>query len=100
MNDNNLNNEKGKGRPKNSPNKVTSDARQLFKDLLQNNLQQLENDFKALKPIERVNATLKLATFILPTLKSIELKEDGTNTSGINPVVISNFNLKDHFKVS
>ena len=100
MNDNNLNNEKGKGRPKGSPNKATSDVRQLFKDLLQNNLAQLEDDFKALKPIERVNATLKLATFILPTLKSIELKEDGTNTSGINPVVISNFNLKDHFKVS
>ena len=100
MNDNNLNNEKGKGRPKGSPNKATSDVRQLFKDLLQNNLAQLEDDFKALKPIERVNASLKLATFILPTLKSIELKEDGTNTSGINPVVISNFNLKDHFKVS
>ena len=100
MNENNLNNGKGKGRPKNSPNKATNGARQLFKDLLQNNLEQLENDFKALKPIERVNATLKLATFILPTLKSIELKEDGTNTSGINPVVISNFNLKDHFTVS
>ena len=100
MNENNLNNGKGKGIPKNSPNKATNGARQLFKDLLQNNLEQLENDFKALKPIELVNATLKLATFILPTLKSIELKEDGTNTSGINPVVISNFNVKKHFKVS
>ena len=71
------NNKLGKsGRPKNSPNKATSEIRKAFQMLVNDNLQQLEIDLKALEPKDRIAAIVSLTKFIVPQLKQTEIELD------------------------
>jgi dsRNA-specific ribonuclease len=74
------------GRPKGSKNVKSENVRELVQKIFQDNLPTLEEDFKALKPAERVSAMLKLASFVIPQYKSVEITED--NSGNINPIVI------------
>lgn len=64
------------GRPKGAKNKSTTKVRNTFTSLLNKKLPQLENDIDALEPKDRVKVLFDLAKFILPTLKSQELKTE------------------------
>ena len=61
------------GRPKGVQNKDTAQIRTSFQLLIENNLEQLENDLKELKPFERIKMILELSKFVVPHLKSMEL---------------------------
>lgn len=74
------------GRAPGVPNKVNQEVREMIKKLFEDNIPTLENDFKQLKPNERVQAMLKLATFIVPTLKAVEIDTEPTNR--FNPIII------------
>jgi|SRR5699024_8996398 len=67
----------GGGRPKGSTNKATAEIRADFKKLIDDNLPQLESDLKTLDPKDRLEMILKMAKFVLPSLKSTELKTSG-----------------------
>jgi len=54
------------GRTKGTPNKVTQEVRDLFSQLVRDNLPQLKKDLAALEPYQRVNAMMKLSQFIIP----------------------------------
>jgi hypothetical protein len=58
--------EKTGGRTKGTPNKVTQEVRDLFSQLVRDNLPQLKKDLAALEPYQRVNAMMKLSQFIIP----------------------------------
>ena len=58
--------EKTGGRTKGTPNKVTQEVRDLFAQLVRDNLPQLKKDLAALEPYQRVNAMMKLSQFIIP----------------------------------
>ena len=58
--------EKTGGRTKGTPNKVTQEVRDLFEQLVRDNLPQLKKDLAALEPYQRVNAMMKLSQFIIP----------------------------------
>ena len=58
--------EKTGGRTKGTPNKVTQEVRDLFDQLVRDNLPQLKKDLAALEPYQRVNAMMKLSQFIIP----------------------------------
>ena len=58
--------EKTGGRTKGTPNKVTQEVRDLFSQLVRDNLPQLKKDLAALEPYQRVNAMIKLSQFIIP----------------------------------
>ena len=82
------------GRTKGIPNRTTTEIRQNFQLLIENNLETLESDLKELEPKDRIKAILDLSKFVLPTLKAMELSsndDDGFNRvtinlgSGINP---------------
>ena len=60
------------GRTKGSNNKLTQDIRKAFKDLLANNLEAIEEDFKSLEPKDRIKLFLDMSKFVLPTLKQVE----------------------------
>jgi hypothetical protein len=60
------------GRSKGSENKVTSDVRQAYADLLNNNLDKLQNDLDSLKPYQRLQVILKLSEFVVPRLQNVE----------------------------
>lgn len=66
------NNKHGKGRPKGSTNALTSEIREAFTNLVNNNLQTVDEDLRLMKPNERVKVIIELAKFILPTLKAVE----------------------------
>lgn len=61
------------GRPKGSKNIATAEIREKFKELVESNLSQFQNDLDTLEPKERLTIIMQIAKFILPTLKAIDL---------------------------
>jgi len=60
------------GRPIGTPNKVTMDLRTWVKNIVENNMQQLENDLQELEPKERWNIIERLLNYAVPKMQSIE----------------------------
>ena len=60
------------GRVKGTTNKVTAEIRDMFKLIVENNLEGLQADMDALLPAERVKCNLGMGKFCLPTLKAID----------------------------
>ena len=73
--------EKGKdktgGRAKGSSNKSTTKVRDSFTNLLEENLEQLKDDFKELDPKDRIKLFLDLSKYVIPQLKQTDIKLDG-----------------------
>ena len=63
------------GRKKGTANKATTNIRDSFKKLIENNLEQLEEDLLVLKPSERIRAITELSKFCVPTLKSVDVTD-------------------------
>ena len=72
------------GRKAGTPNKATTEIKEAFQMLLEDNLEQLRVDISSLEPKERVKFMLELATFIIPKMKSVDLKADKTETITID----------------
>ena len=66
---------KNSGRPKGIPNKTTTEIKEAFQMLLEDNLPTLKRDISSLEPKERVKFMLDLASFIIPKMKSVDLKD-------------------------
>ena len=60
------------GRPKGSSNKSTAKVRKAYTKLLEDNLEQLKNDFKELEPKDRIKLFLDLSKYVIPQLKQTE----------------------------
>ena len=75
------------GRVKGSPNLITSEIRQQFQNIIENNLQQINKDLKAIEPAQRVRLLLELAKFVIPSLKQTEFTSV-QNESVIRPLQI------------
>lgn len=67
-----------KGKPKGTPNKTTSEIRDAFQLLIEDNASQLKKDIASLEPKERLNIIINLAKFILPKPSEILVKEEHT----------------------
>ena len=76
------------GRSIGTLNKDTAEIRNSFKNLIENNLEQIQKDFKELDPKDRIKAILDLAKFVIPLLKAVEVN-DATNQNGFNPIIIN-----------
>ena len=70
---------KATGRPKGSTNKSSAKIRDAFAKLLEDNLEQITQDFSELDPEKRVKLFLDMSKYIIPQLKSTELKGDSDN---------------------
>ena len=62
------------GRPKGTPNKVTTEMRLWLSQLIDNNRKQIEKDLKLLEPKERLQVLEKFMGYTLPKLQSVEAK--------------------------
>jgi hypothetical protein len=72
------------GRKAGTPNKATKDIRDAFTLLIENNLSKLQEDLNGLEPKERVKLLLDMAQFVVPKLRSIDLKTDEEEIVTIN----------------
>lgn len=75
------------------PNKATNEVRRAFKQLVENNLPQMQSDLDSLEPKDRIKIILEMARFVLPTLQAVsvdDLREE--ETRGFNVLTI---NLKN-----
>ena len=57
------------------PNRATSEVREAFKQLVENNLPQMQTDLDSLEPKDRLKFMLDLSRFILPQLQSISIDD-------------------------
>ncbi len=64
------------GRPKGSPNKITSDVRTWISDLIDKNRKQVELDLKKLAPKERLLILEKLMSYVIPKQAAVSTKLD------------------------
>lgn len=69
------------------PNKTTSEIREAFQMIVENNLEQFQEDLESLEPIERLKFILDLSRFVLPTLKAIDVHSRGQQE--FKPIIIS-----------
>jgi hypothetical protein len=76
--------EGNEGRPKGIPNKTTTEIKEAFQMLLEDNLPTLRRDISSLEPKERVKFMLELASFIIPKMKSVDLKSIDTEVITID----------------
>ena len=72
------------GRSAGTPNKATTEIKEAFQMLLEDNLPTLKRDISSLEPKERVKFMLDLASFIIPKMKSVDLKSIDTEVITID----------------
>ncbi len=65
-----------KGRPAGVTNKVSTDLRTWLTSFLENERDQLQQDWKTLTPAQRITLWERLLKFCLPQLQSSELKTE------------------------
>jgi hypothetical protein len=70
-------NKLGKGRPKGSANKSSDKIRDAFALLLEENLEQIKQDFEELEPEKRVKLFLDMSKYIVPQLKATDITTNG-----------------------
>ncbi len=76
------------GRQKGTTNAITSEIRQYFQNIIENNLEQINADLKAIEdPAQRIRLLLEITKFCIPTLKATELTQ--TQSEGVRPIVIN-----------
>jgi hypothetical protein len=76
--------EGNEGRKAGTPNKTTTEIREAFSLLIENNLSKLQEDLNGLEPKERVKLLLEMSQFVVPKLRSIDLKSDIEETITID----------------
>ncbi|MDR3706384.1 MAG: hypothetical protein P4L28_10810 [Paludibacteraceae bacterium] len=59
------------GRPKGSPNRSTTEIKELFSHLLDSNINRIQVDLDSLEAKDRLNFLLKLSEYVLPKMQSI-----------------------------
>ena len=69
------------GRPKGTPNKVTSEVKTWLAELIDKNRKQIEKDLKALEPKDRILIFEKLLSYVVPKMQSVEAKINLENLS-------------------
>ena len=66
-----------KGRKRGVPNKVTKQLRELIKGFLNDNFEQVKQDFAKLEPKDRIRNYIDLLQYTLPKYQSINLDIEG-----------------------
>lgn len=75
--------EKKGGRKKGTPNKATTKIKEVFAQIVEDNLETLKNDIAALDPKDRVWVILTLAEYIVPKMARMEPESEGEEDQGM-----------------
>ena len=55
--------------------KIRIQVRELYKDLILSNYEQLKYDLGELQPLERIKIIIELSKFVIPAFRTIDRKE-------------------------
>lgn len=61
------------GRPKGKPNKLTTDIKFFFKNILEKNRAQIERDLRDVDPATRLRFICALFPYVMPKLQAVEV---------------------------
>jgi hypothetical protein len=76
------------GRKKGSKNIVTNEIRQKLKDLVFNEINEIESYINQLQPKERIESLIKIIPYVLPKVADIQYYD----TDDLNPEITSIIN--------
>ena len=62
------------GRQKGTPNRMTKELRVLLKDIIYQELEEVQERFSLLEPKQRIELIIKLMPYVLPKVNSISHK--------------------------
>ncbi|HNY62477.1 MAG TPA: hypothetical protein PLH70_01780 [Bacteroidales bacterium] len=68
-----------KGRPKGSPNKITTDLKKWIGEIIVNNTDQLNKDLKEMAPVERWRIIERLLNYVIPKKQAVQAEIDLNN---------------------
>ena len=79
------------GRPKGSENKLNADLRSKLKNIIENNIDNVQSYLHKLKPIERLQVIERLLSFVLPKLQAqtIELDMNSLSDAQVDEIINS-----------
>ncbi len=63
------------GRPAGTPNKTTTDVKEFISNFINDNKDQLQQDFDSLEPMQRLAMFEKFLKYVLPTMKESSIIE-------------------------
>lgn len=72
------------GRPKGTPNKVSAEMKEKVQMFIENNFDQIQADFKALEPRERVTLYERLLKYVIPTKIESEINDVRETSQAVN----------------
>ena len=64
------------GRKKGVPNKTTEELRQFVALLIENNMEQLQEDFSSLEPFQRLTMVERFLKYVLPPITKVEVTQN------------------------
>ncbi len=62
------------GRSEGTPNRLTSEMREVLKTILEKEIDTLPNQLEKLEPKERLEIVVKLLPYVIPRITEIEMK--------------------------
>ena len=81
------------GREKGTPNRLTKELRTLLKDILYQELEQIQERLELLKPKERLELLIKLIPYVLPKVTSVSHTTNELLDCGIRIYITPNINI-------
>jgi len=88
------------GRPKGQPNKITAEVKDLLKDLVNTELEQLPQRLAKLDDRDRVEVLVKLLPFVLPKVKTAPSPTKGPKRPPIEWVDTNSENIEQPLNLS
>ena len=83
-----------KGRPKGSPNKTTTEMRDMITKFVGDNLEKIQEDFDKLDPAKRIEMLDKMMKYVLPNRVAVELDKPDTEERIVINIGDKEINLK------
>lgn len=84
------------GRPKGSPNKLTSDLKNRIAQIVENGFENVESDLEALEAKDRVNAYLKFLEYLLPKQRETKIDVSSLSDDEVEELLNKALNKVNH----